>query len=83
MEPSRRFTKLFYLSNLFAINKIKDPCKEWGVKRLKLRLLVGAQPQIQTVVSNQQDSCKLRQAFTERTLGAQLRNLKEEIILNK
>ena len=64
--------------------KLRTPCKECGIKRVKLRELLISKRMLshkfQTVITKQRDNRKLRQAFSrkvkiERNLRAHLNNL--------
>ena len=68
--------------------KLRTPCKECGIKRVKLRELLISKRMLshkfQTVITKQRDNRKLRQAFSrkvkiERNLRAHLNNLKKEL----
>ena len=68
--------------------KLRTPCKECGIKRVKQRELLISKRMLshkfQTVITKQRDNRKLRQAFSskvkiERNLRAHLNNLKKEL----
>ena len=76
------------LKTPLQFTKLRTPCKECGIKRVKLREFHISKRMLsqkfQTVISKQHDNRKLRQAFSrkvtiERNLRAHLKNLKKEL----